>query len=408
MKKLFILLLVLIALPFAAAEYSLLNASILSYEPVPAEPGAYVTVYIQLANEGNRVAEDVQTVLETSYPFSLDPTEPAERTISIIGGQRAQVLEYKVRVASDAVTGENKLLFKFKSNNGLWQTDELLINVLSGDATITVTDAFLEPEQIAPGEKGRFTLKVKNNADDTLKDITVTLNLFTRTTATATSVAVSDLPFVPVGNTNAKKLFTLMPGNEESFTFNLQTYTTAAPGLYKVPFSISYYDNVGNFHNVTQIIGLLVGSEPELTVSVDSTNLRQGTTTGEVSLRFVNKGLSDIKFLNVELEDTDHYDILSSSNEVYIGNLDSDDYDTASFNLKINGESELVLPVEITYRDANNKPYTVKETVTVTLFTNEDLGMKANYTGLIILIIAIVIVVGIFVLRNMRKKKKKR
>ena len=44
-----------IALPIASAEPSL-TADLLRYEPIPAQPGQYITAYIELGNIGDSAA----------------------------------------------------------------------------------------------------------------------------------------------------------------------------------------------------------------------------------------------------------------------------------------------------------------------------------------------------------------
>ena len=69
--------------------------------------------------------------------------------------------------------------------------------------------------------------------------------------------------------------------------------------------------------------------------------------------------LIDIKFLNVKLDKAEGYKVLSPY-EVYIGNIDSDDYETADFKINVDKASKekVILPLTIEYNDANNQEYT--------------------------------------------------
>ncbi|MFH1174472.1 MAG: COG1361 S-layer family protein [archaeon] len=407
MKYLLVALFVAVLLmPFAAADYALLSASLMKYEPVPAEPGKYITVYIKLENDGDKAAKDVVMELMPHYPFSIDGSDQVSKNLGTLGSQREYVFDFKLRVAADAVTGDNELRMRFTSDNGIWQENVFTITLQSGDATLGVVGAALQPAIIAPGEKGMLTIRVKNMADDVLKDITIALDLFSSTTATATSVSVLDPPFAPIGLTNEQKIFQLASGNTEEFAFPLQAYTSASPGLYKIPINITYYDNVGTKYTLQQLIGVVVGSEPELSVVVDSTTLRSVPMMGDITLKVINKGLSDVKFLDMRLGESAAYEIMSASNEVYLGNLDSDDYDTATYKLKLLTAQDLLsLPVSIAYRDANNNPYVLNTTVVAKLYANGD-DTKAP-VGLIVFIVIVLGVIGFFIYRKFRKPRKK-
>ena len=74
---------------------------------------------------------------------------------------------------------------------------------------------------------------------------------------------------------------------------------------------------------------------PEVSVILDKTDITQKKMTGTVTLKVINKGLSDIKFLNVILKTSDNYEILSTSDTTYVGNLQSDDYQSVDYIISL-------------------------------------------------------------------------
>jgi hypothetical protein len=128
-----------------------------------------------------------------------------------------------------------------------------------------------------------------------------------------------------------------------------------------------------------------------------------------VIIKFINKGLIDIKFLNAKLLPSDDYEIINS-NEVYIGNVDSDDYETAEFRLHVKQattDSKVALPLVLEYRDANNNMYKKEVSVDLILFSAEKLGVAEKKGTTTIILAVIIIVVGYFVYRKWEKKRKK-
>jgi len=63
------------------------------------------------------------------------------------------------------------------------------------------------------------------------------------------------------------------------------------------------------------------------------------------------------------------FEILSNP-EVYIGKLDSDDYETADFNLVMgaNAPSQVPLPLKVEYRDSNGRLYSKDAPLSLRLF----------------------------------------
>ena len=58
------------------------------------------------------------------------------------------------------------------------------------------------------------------------------------------------------------------------------------------------------------------------------------------------------------MKESEKYEIVSPA-EVYVGNIDSDDYETADFKISLNKvkEKEVILPLSLEYKDANNNEY---------------------------------------------------
>ena len=78
----------------------------------------------------------------------------------------------------------------------------------------------------------------------------------------------------------------------------------------------------------------------------------------EVKIKIINKGLSDIRFLEVYVEESTKYDILSER-EIYVGDLDSDDFDSVEFDVFFDKKirDNAVMPVKLKYKDNFNNEY---------------------------------------------------
>ncbi|MBU0472470.1 MAG: COG1361 S-layer family protein [Nanoarchaeota archaeon] len=390
------LMLIILSNVSIAADRSYLTATLMKYEPQPAEPGKYVKVYVKLENTGTKTAENVMLEVIPEFPFSLDPGKSNQKYIGLLGGSKFHVAEFNLRVDENAVEGTNKLKIKYSldKEQTSWAEKELDVSIQTENSVLSITDIQTEPTELIPGSTGTIQIEIENMANAYLSDITVSLDL-----------SSDNLPFAPMNSASEKNFYQLKTGAKEQVSFNIIAYPDAEAGIYKIPLTITYNDNVGNDYSKSDIVGVIVNSEPEIKVVVDSTTLLTGQSTGEVVLKIINKGLGDVKFLNLKLGETDNYEVLSSTNEEYIGNLDSDDFETVDFKLLLKSTEKVEIPLTLTYMDNNNKEYTQDLSLNLKIHTAEALGQKKGGSSWII-IIAVVVVAGFFYYRHRKKKKK--
>ncbi|MBN1502490.1 COG1361 S-layer family protein [Candidatus Woesearchaeota archaeon] len=427
MKKKIILiglLLFSITVTFAAAGlYSVpqMNISLINQDPDPVGPSKYVDVRFKIQNNGVAIAEDVNLELVPKFPFSLDENEVAERYLGNIPGYGASknviVVKYKVRVDRGAVEGENVLHLRYKLGDSDWITQEYPVNIQTIDATVSIESVESIPSKIRPGEPAKVKIKLKNIADSVMEDISLKFDLGLLTVdlpSTTAALSYYDLiPFAPLNSATEKKVKIMRPGEEVTFIYDIIAYANAEPRVYKIPIEIKYYDELNTEYVKNDIVGLMVGTKPDICISIDETDLFLGKTSGEVVIKFINKGFTDVKFLYVNLENSEEYEILSSE-KVYLGNLDSDDYETAEYKIFIkpdgekSGEDRVVqLPLAVEYKDANNEAYSDQYTLELVLRNPKKLGMGDGKGGILFVIVVVLVVGGFLLYRRMKSRKRR-
>ena len=97
-------------------------------------------------------------------------------------------------------------------------------------------------------------------------------------------------------------------------------------------------------------------SEPELDFNIEEQKVFEKGKTGDVVISVSNIGPSKVKFINLKLESSDEYDVISSD-KVYLGNLDADDFQTATFKLHVNKKNPKLL-LRVDYKDSYNADLT--------------------------------------------------
>ncbi len=415
MRKLAVLILFVIATTLASAAVNTvyygkspsISVSLASQDPDPVEPGKIVELSFKLDNQGE-LAYNVAFEILPEYPFSLLPGETAVKNIGTLGTAQniasSVFVKYKLKVDQNAVDGSHEIKVRYKTENfESWSTiEDITVKVQSKDAILSVERFTTIPEVVAPGSKTKLMVSLRNHATSLLKDIKIILDLG--------KSGNEETPFAPVGSTNEKVISAIGPQATLPLEFNLLVDPDAKSKAYKVPLRIEYSDVLNKNYSKTRTITLIVGVEPDLSVYVDTTTVYSAGKTGEVSVKIVNKGLTDIKFLNVKLDKAEGYKVLSPY-EVYIGNIDSDDYETADFKINVDKASKekVILPLTIEYKDANNQEYTKKVSLELPLYTNSEakkLGLVENGNKGILFAILIIAVVGFFAYRMWKKRRK--
>ncbi|MFH1072436.1 MAG: hypothetical protein V1743_03330 [Nanoarchaeota archaeon] len=405
-----ILLLVLIvgfsapamALNTLVGESASLTASLLRYQPNPAEPGDVLDVYILLANSGSAPAKNVILEMKNNYPFSVDNSIDAVKEIPAIPGQETFLARFKVRIAKDADEGINYLKVTYKTRDSTVSKDQFLeVQVLTNDATIGIDKIDITPETVAPGGQATIDLYLKNKADSRLRDITVTLQT-SKTIGSTTSL----IPIAPLDGTFERRIIELSAAQEIVLSYNLIVEPGASSDVYKIPISVVFSDETGRKYNLSDQVGLIVNAQPFLTVYLDSITAYTDKLQGEFTLKFVNAGLAKIKLLTAEIGESNDFELISNSRKVYIGNIDSDDYETSQFSIKAK-KSEFTIPVKLHYLDALNREYTVEENIPVKLFSSKEVanGVAKSKAGYYVIAI-VIIVIAFFVYRKIRKNQK--
>ncbi|MDP7180529.1 MAG: hypothetical protein QF824_04635 [Candidatus Woesearchaeota archaeon] len=384
------------------AEWAKIEVTLVNQEPDPVEPGSFVDVRFKFENRGSDNAEDVVVELLPETPFSIYTGSAIEKIGSVHGrqiGDIGRIVKYRLRVDKDAVEGENKLKLRYKINNGEWiELSPFLIDVRTPDAILSVESETVGGS-IKSGQPSTFIVKVHNMADSLLKTLKFKLDL-------------SGIPVTTIDSTNEKTLIQLAAGKEGEVEFNLIAEPNAVSSIYKVPLRIDYSDKLGNNFQRNNTVGLIVGDVPDLSVVLDSSTIYTAGKVGEIGIKFTNKGVTDLKFLNIKLKETDAFRLITVG-EIYVGNIDSDDYETAEFKMFVSPtkKKEITLPLSIEYKDANNNDFKEDINLKLKVYSSSEakkfgLIKGSNFTG--IFIVLLIVGGGLWFYRRWRKRRHKK
>lgn len=272
----------------------------------------------------------------------------------------------------------------------------LLVSLVNLASALTITSVSSNPAEIQPGEKVSLDLTIENNLDKDVTDVVVSLDL-------------TNVPFAPYQSSSEGRIGDLDEDDEETIKFDLIADSNAELGSYKIPVKISY-NNGSEIQNEKGMISLIISASPKLEVSAEEGAFIKGSNV-VLGINIVNSGFGGAKFLSVKLNEGLGFKIIGS-NSVYIGNIDSDDFDTAEFNIFINENAGILnVPLEISYTDARNNAKIETKQLTIRTYSEKEavkagLIKKSNRTSVIIGIIVLIVLYIIY--RRIKKARKKK
>ena len=385
-------------------DIRMISVSLIKQEPDPVEPGKEVELSFKIDNTGKSTTALIFELLP-EYPFTSLPEQKATTFIGVVGAsqndKQSIIVKYKLRVDIGATDISYKIKIRYKESDAdSWAvSDDFKVNVRSHEAILAIEKFSVYPNTIAPGERAKLSIELKNYATSPLKDVRLSLSL--------DATGDSAIPFAPIGNSNEMVVPFIEPQKNIPLEFELITDADAKGKIYKIPVTMKYSDSFNKNYSKSSIVSIIVNDKPDIGISIERTDVYTADNPGLLVLRLVNKGTTNIKFLNIKMLTNDNLRVIGTDEE-YIGDLESGDFSTADFRVIAKGNDKIKIPVIVTFRDSGNMVFTDNREVELELYNNKEaraLGiLKSNNLGWIIMIVVFVIV-GYFIIRRRKKKR---
>lgn len=266
----------------------------------------------------------------------------------------------------------------------------LSVFLISFVSSLTVES--VNVDTVSPGEEGIIRIDVENDGNQDIDSLSIRLDF-------------PNSNIIPIGSSE-EFLSTLEEDEEESFVFRFKVSNVLPAGTYSVEYELSYEEDNSEIEQ-SGSIGIVVSAEPEIEIAANAQNSIVGMQ-GELQIRIINKGLADARFVNLRVESEDL--VFLSENSEYIGTIDSDDFETSSFDVVYSNKFPSI-KARITYKDFNNQEQEIVKTVSLRAYTNQEAVEKGiltksnvlTYVGIVILLI-----VAWIIYRIIKKRRKKR
>jgi len=260
----------------------------------------------------------------------------------------------------------------------------LLVLTLQNSSALIIKS--VDAPDVSPGEEAEIHIQIKNTLDKYIEGI-----IF--------SIDTRNLPFSLKRSSSEFFINELEDGEDTTVAFNIRVSSTAKPGDYNIPYTLTYQ---GLTQPRTGVITIRIKGSPEIEIS-SYAEKPVLDSEGKITLKIVNKGSVDARYVSLKFIPTGLF--LSSEDNVYIGDIRANDFETVSFNVKYESLSPVIVAL-VEYRDFNNelKKLVFKDSIKV--YTREEAlksGIIQKNNTLLYIIIALVLVIAFIVWRAIKK-----
>ncbi len=368
---------------------SILQIQELKYNPYPAEAGKYMDLWVKIENAGTEEAKDVTCILLPEYPFSLDPNENATRHIGKLPGAEEAILQYKLRVDSNAVEGWNEMKIKCQTkNSNNWISQKFEIYVESKIPEFAVGSIISEPTKLFPdSEDNKLSIEIQNIGTGDAELVTSELIL-------PEGITPSE------SYSNIANLGTIKAGESKTAEYYIDIDKNIIPGNYNAKLVIKYKDSNNNreeYKNQTLDVDIVVKPLPIFEIENISTNpskISQGDKT-TLKLTIKNIGFKEAKAVSIKIYKQSDQPFDFDEKYDYIGNLKPNQTGEAVFKFDVDDNANLkthLLKAEIRYL-IDDDVKIIEKQIPIKVETKKK-DSKLFFLG--ILLVVLVILLGVY------------
>lgn len=267
-----------------------------------------------------------------------------------------------------------------------------LIAVLATSLTSAIIINSVNTPIVSPGKEGTITIELENILDQDVEDVSIALDF-------------KDIPFIILGSSE-QSIDEIDEDDDEEFVFQIKSSPTAAPGNYEVPYTIKYTESDDDITKEKKgTIGIRISADPDLVFTASSNRAILGQESA-ITFKVINKGFFDARFVSVRLI-PEGFTLLSDK-DVYIGTVDSDDFETETFDVIFEDEDARFIAI-IEYKDFENSPIILSIDLPLQVYTRDEalkLGIIDRSTMPAIISIIVTVILLWILWRTLRRRSK--
>ena len=269
----------------------------------------------------------------------------------------------------------------------------------TSDVRVTLLNQ--DPDPVEQGEIVEVRFKVENFGPEVLDDIQVEIT--------------PDYPFTlytgslikNVGRLQARQVST----DAAIVDFKLLVDQNAVEGENEIELKLRVGPDITRvFDNDEFLIDVETEDVPDIRVYIRDRDVLKAGEGGKINIELANADIGDAKFTQLTLLPSEDYLLLSSSNYVYLGDIDSDDTESEEFSIYVNDnvKDSILVPVLVEYQDSDEIKYQERFDLELEIFSSAEItkfGLRERSNTRTILVIIVLIIAGYIYWRRRNKKK---
>jgi len=340
-------------------------------------PGDSGNLILTISNGGTSYARRVELNIKSHSFVSFGQKKYELQTIAPSSSAQISV---PITVSSSIPEGTTSIFFSITYAEG----DATGTNTVETSTSISVSRRSLvqvenvswSEEIIEPGDIIDVDIDIKNVGSGSVKDMTVILGNESQPFVSASGdieVYVGDLP----------------SRQTSTASFSIIVSKNANTVAYRVPVTIKYYDEAGTSHTDVKYVGLKISGKPEFVVTLEDDSKMFTGSAGELTLSMANRGTASANYLTVTFDSN----LEITPKEYYMGNLDPDDYETITLEVKLAKvpAGKRSMNIEMRYKDPYNQEMTESASLEFTVYSIPPIQISPTTQVIVVVVLIIVI-----------------
>lgn len=389
MKKFSIIIVMALALFSQLAAAATLQIAATAY-PSSIVPGTDGYMQLDITNTGATAVSSVKIrTLNLDSPITLKTPVYLEDMGSLDSGKiMSSLIRFTVPTGTSSGFYNAQFVIEACDSSTCKQFINYALIIVQPPSTLEVTK--VTPTFAQKGQTIDMNLTLTNDGSTVLNNIVL-------------SWSDSTNKILPIGSSN-RKFISLIPAKSSIvIPLNIVVSPAAESGTYPLSVSMVYNDNTGTRQTVNSTIGFKVIGDFDFIMTMDSQDIAVINKSAGANIKIANGGTDEVQFLVVRMES----DAKITPEKIYVGNIQSNDYDTEKITFVSMNSGSVPVKVFLEYRDIYGNAYANEGIVYLNVLTKEEYqqhNQTGNSTG-ILLALAFVVFVIAFILHRRRKKK---
>jgi uncharacterized repeat protein (TIGR01451 family) len=316
--------------------------------PQPVEPGRDLVLSVTIDNRGGGVAKNVVlTIMPDSRIILKNENDRIMRFEKIIG-HGARVETYLLHIDPAAVSGNYEIeLGATWTTDGAHRGQNLTVPVVvRGTPKLVISEITIDPETIKPEDAFDLSFLVSNGGTGTASTVQVT-------------VALDDLPFVPVG-ADTFVIRKLDAGASERLCYRIMVSDAAEISAHTIPITMRYDAESGGNITSQSSVGINVVGDADLCIASAKTSPQNPAAGDTVTLTFKieNIGHGDAESVKVTIDIP-----FAGTKTAFLGKIEADDDAPCLFTFRATEGGDIQYRATIEHKDDLGDHTTTKELV---------------------------------------------